>query len=84
MVSDSDLVASRRRPRALLIAFALASVAVLASGVFAYRAARQFADSSRLVQHAYAALDSIQEIELRKQQGEICGEFRHKGALCSY
>jgi PAS domain S-box-containing protein len=53
------------RARALLIGFALASIAVLLSGVLAYRAASEFAESSRLVRRAYEVLDSIQAIEVR-------------------
>jgi signal transduction histidine kinase len=65
VAADPGLPGSHHRAQALLAVFALSSVAVLIAGILSYRAASEFAESSRLVQRAYAVLDSIQTIEVR-------------------
>ena len=63
--ADPELAGLHHRAQALLTGFALSSVAVLIAGILSYRAASEFAESSRLVRRAYAVLDSIQTIEVR-------------------
>ncbi len=49
----------------LRLSYILAALVVLASGTLTYRAASDFAASSRSVEHAYSVLEGVQKIEIR-------------------